>query len=143
MKYQIYTDGACSGNPGVGAWSAIIYDEHGKRIVGLGQTDDHTTNNAMELAAVLKAIEWIDAESILHIHTDSQLVIGWMIGTYQRKNPNVLVMCRAIDQAIEQKRLRVEWVKVQGHAGDARNHEADRFAQDLVKLRKRELEKGG
>ncbi|MBI5303754.1 MAG: reverse transcriptase-like protein [Chloroflexi bacterium] len=138
MQYRIWTDGACSGNPGIGAWASIIVDEQGDD-VRLGQAEDHTTNNLMELRAVERALEFVDTNARVVVYTDSNLVVQWMIGTYERKNAQCAVISNHIDQLIATKGLQVEWVHVPGHGGDERNEQADRFAKSLIRLRKREL----
>ncbi|MBI5305649.1 MAG: reverse transcriptase-like protein [Chloroflexi bacterium] len=138
MQYKIWTDGACSGNPGLGAWASIVVDDQGGD-VRLGQAEDHTTNNLMELRAVERALEFVDMEAQIVLYTDSNLVVQWMLGTYARKNLPCAAISNHIDQLIATKGLQVEWVHVPGHGGDERNEQADRFAKSLIRLRKREI----
>ncbi|MBI5303786.1 MAG: ribonuclease HI [Chloroflexi bacterium] len=139
-QFKIWTDGACSGNPGVGAWAAIICDENDQIITELGQTEDRTTNNLMELRAALMALKFVDDVADVVIRTDSNLVVGWMLGTYDRKNHGCRAIADEIDRLIQHKNLSVEWVHVGGHSGDAMNERADKNAKRLIQARKRELQ---
>ena len=136
----IYTDGACSGNPGPGGWGAILISgKHRKEICG---GEAQTTNNRMELAAAIAALEALKKPSRVDLHTDSKYVkdgIGsWIHGWKQRgwktadKKPvkNVELWQR-LDQARE--RHEVQWHWVRGHAGHEENERADELAREGMK----------
>lgn len=133
---DIFTDGACSGNPGPGGWGAILRaGPHEKEIWG-GEPD--TTNNRMELLAVIRALELLKRPVHARVYTDSQYVqkgiSEWIHGWKARgwktaakapvKNAD---LWQALDQAAS--RHQVEWIWVRGHAGHAENERADALAR--------------
>ena len=133
----IYTDGACSGNPGPGGWGAVLISgTHRKEIKG-GETQ--TTNNRMELTAAIEALEALKAPSRVEVHTDSSYLRGGItdwIRTWQRngwrtsnKKP-----VKNVDlwQRLEEARGRheVSWHWVKGHAGHPENERADELARE-------------
>jgi ribonuclease HI len=148
-RVDIYTDGACSGNPGPGGWGAILRNAgHEKEIWG---GEPHTTNNRMELLAVIRALEQLKREVVARVHTDSQYVqkgiSEWIHGWKARgwvtaaktpvKNAD---LWRALDEAAA--RHRVEWLWVKGHAGHKDNERADALARRGVQAA-REAERAG
>lgn len=132
---HIYTDGACKGNPGPGGWGALLrYGEHERELFG---GEPQTTNNRMELTAVIRALEALRRESDVVVHTDSQYVQkgisewmsswkkrGWM--TSDRKPVRNVDLWRELDALAQQHRIDWRWVK--GHAGHAENERADALA---------------
>lgn len=139
LKTIIYTDGACSGNPGKGGWGAVIrYGEYEKRING---GDKHTTNNKMELTAVIKALELLSRNCEIELYTDSQYVMKgateWIFG-WKKKNFNKgtakevknIELWLALDKAMSRHKINWHWVK--GHAGDKYNEIADQLAVDGI-----------
>ncbi len=137
----IYTDGACSGNPGPGGWGALLrYQEQEKELSG-GEL--HTTNNRMEMMAVIQSIKAIKKPCVLKIHSDSALIInamtkGW-IESWQSKgwkkadkkpveNQDLWLELLAVMQGHE-----VEWIKVKGHAGIPDNERVDQLAVEAAK----------
>ena len=133
----IYTDGACSGNPGPGGWGAVLISgTHRKEIKG-GETQ--TTNNRMELTAAIEALEALKAPSRVELHTDSSYLRGGItdwIRTWQRngwrtsnKKPvkNVDLWPR-LEEA--RGRHEVSWHWVKGHAGHPENERADELARE-------------
>jgi len=133
---EIFTDGACSGNPGPGGWGAILRTgTHEKEIWG---GEPHTTNNRMELLAVIRALELLKRPVVARVHTDSQYVqkgiSEWIHGWKARgwktaaktpvKNED---LWRALDEAAS--RHQVKWVWVKGHAGHPENERADELAR--------------
>jgi ribonuclease HI len=133
----IYTDGACSGNPGPGGWGAILISgRHRKEISG---GEPLTTNNRMELMAAISALEALKKPSHVDLHTDSEYVkkgiSEWIHGWKQRgwktadKKPvkNVELWQR-LDTA--RARHEVHWHWVRGHAGHAENERADELARE-------------
>jgi ribonuclease HI len=133
----IYTDGACSGNPGPGGWGAILISGVHRREINGGEAE--TTNNRMELTAAIAALEALKKPSRVDLHTDSEYVkkgIGeWIHGWKQRgwktadKKPvkNVELWQR-LDAA--RARHEVHWHWVRGHAGHAENERADELARE-------------
>ncbi len=134
-RVEIYTDGACKGNPGPGGWGALLrYGEHERELFG---GDPQTTNNRMELIAVIRALEALRRESEVVVHTDSQYVQkgisewlpswkrrGWL--TSDRKPVRNADLWKELD--LLATRHRIEWRWVRGHAGHADNERADELA---------------
>ena len=132
---DIYTDGACKGNPGAGGWGALL--EHGGRARELYGGEAQTTNNRMELTAVIRALEALRTPCRARVHTDSQYVQqgisswihdwkrrGWR--TADRKPVKNQDLWRRLDELAQQHD--VEWIWVRGHAGHAGNERADELA---------------
>jgi len=134
-KIDIYTDGACKGNPGPGGWGALlVMGEHEKELFG-GELG--TTNNRMELRAVIEALNALTRPCEVTVHTDSQYVqkgiSEWIHGwkargwkTAAREPVKNADLWQALDAA--QARHRVEWRWVRGHNGHAGNERADALA---------------
>jgi len=132
---DIFTDGACSGNPGPGGWGAILrWDGHEKELHG-GERD--TTNNRMELMAAIRALESLKRAVKVRLHTDSQYVKkgitewihdwkrrGWR--TADKKPVKNADLWQRLSDATQAHQ--VEWVWVKGHAGDPGNERADALA---------------
>jgi ribonuclease HI len=133
---DIYTDGACSPNPGPGGWGALLrYGTHEKELCGGEVTE--TTNNRMELMAAIQALEGLTRAAVVRVHTDSTYVRNgvtkWMIGwktkgwqTAARQPVKNEDLWRRLDAAAG--RHQVEWHWVKGHAGHPENERADRLA---------------
>ena len=121
--YEVYTDGSCLGNPGPGGGAAIIIDEKGEK-QSLGGHIDSTTNNRMEITAVIQALETIPANSAINIYTDSQYVINTMVKGWRRTANKDL--WHALDSAVHTRR--VNWTWVRGHSGNPGNEEANALA---------------
>jgi ribonuclease HI len=118
----IYTDGACKGNPGSGGWAAILQcGGHTKEISG---GEAQTTNNRMEMMAVIQALKSLTRPCQVQLHTDSQLVVNTMTCNWKRKAN--LDLWSEIDHlaTIHQ----IKWIWVRGHAGNPLNHRADQLA---------------
>ena len=133
---DIFSDGACSGNPGPGGWGAILRSgTHEKEIWG---GEPVTTNNRMELMAVIRALAMLNRSVNVRVHTDSQYVqkgiSEWIHGWKKRgwktadkqpvKNED---LWRALDE--EAARHKVQWLWVKGHAGHPENERADALAR--------------
>ena len=132
---DIYADGACKGNPGAGGWGVMLrLGPHTKELYG---GEPNTTNNRMELTAVIRAFEALKRASRVRVHTDSQYVQkgisiwihdwkkrGWK--TADKKPVKNQELWQALDA--ELARHQVRWVWVKGHAGDPGNEKADELA---------------
>ena len=132
----VYTDGACSGNPGPGGWGAILISgEHRKEISG---GEALTTNNRMELLAAISALEALKRSSHVDLHTDSEYVKNgisqWIHGwkkngwkTAAKKPVKNAELWQRLDAA--RSRHEVEWHWVKGHSGHDENERADELAR--------------
>lgn len=136
----VYTDGACSGNPGPGGWAAIIIDGDAERVLTGGAP--RTTNQRMELTAAIEALAAIPGRRRVRLHSDSAYLVncfrdrwyerwerdGW---TTAGRQP---VANRDLWQRLlaESRRHDVHWVKVAGHAGDPLNERVDRLARGAI-----------
>jgi ribonuclease HI len=140
-QLEIFTDGACKGNPGPGGWGAVIrYGKHEKEISG-GEPD--TTNNRMELSAAIQALKTLIEPCHVKLHTDSKYVLdgitkwihGWQRNGWKNasKQPvrNADLWRDLIDAAA---RHQVEWIWVKGHNGHPENERADRLASDAAEI---------
>lgn len=135
-RVDVYTDGACSGNPGPGGWGAILTSGENEREISGGEAD--TTNNRMELMAAIMALETMKRPVEVHLHTDSTYVRdgitkwihGWKKNGWRTaaKKPvkNADLWQRLEDAA---SRHTVEWHWVKGHAGHPQNERADELAR--------------
>ena len=141
----IYTDGACSGNPGPGGWGAVLtFGDREKEICG-GEPD--TTNNRMEMMAAIQALELLVKPCKVELHTDSQYlrngVTQWIHGWKKRgwkTADNKPVKNEDLWKRLDSARLRheVDWRWVKGHAGHVMNERADGLARKgLEEARKR------
>lgn len=140
MKHvDIFTDGACKGNPGKGGWGVLLRSGgHEKELSG---SDPATTNNRMEMTAVLRALEALKAPSTVRLHTDSRYVIDgmtkWMFGwikkgwrTADNKPVKNEDLWRALAEAARPHTI--EWIWVKGHDGHAENERVDKLASDAA-----------
>ncbi|MES2049363.1 MAG: ribonuclease HI [Pseudomonadota bacterium] len=134
-KIEIYTDGACKGNPGVGGWGALLIAGTKEKELFGGEKD--TTNNRMELMAVIQALGVLKRPCNIVLHCDSQYVLKgiteWITGwkakgwkTASRAPVKNVDLWQALDQARTQHKIEWKWVK--GHAGDPGNERADQLA---------------
>ena len=133
---EVWTDGACSGNPGPGGWGAILtYNGVEKELSG---GEAQTTNNRMELMAAIAALEALKRPVTVALHTDSQYlrqgITGWIHGwkkngwkTADRKPVKNEELWKRLDAALG--RHKIEWKWVKGHAGDEMNERADALAR--------------
>jgi ribonuclease HI len=136
---EIYTDGACRGNPGPGGWGAVLRSgAYEKELKGAEQ---HTTNNRMELTAAIQALAALKRPCSVDLYTDSQYVRNgireWLPQwkardwrTADRKPVKNVDLWQALEKQIE--RHRVEWHWVKGHAGVPGNERADRLANEAI-----------
>ncbi|MCH9808814.1 MAG: ribonuclease HI [Alphaproteobacteria bacterium] len=136
-EITIYTDGACSGNPGPGGWGAILMSgEHRKELNG---GEELTTNNKMELMAAIEALAALKRPSKVDLHTDSTYVQngikkwihGWKKNGWRTSNKKP-VKNADLWQRLDEMRAKhdVEWHWVKGHAGHPENERADELARE-------------
>ena len=118
----IHTDGACKGNPGPGGWGAVIEQNGGQ--VKLSGSEPQTTNNRMEMTAVIKGLEAVDASANVLISSDSTYVINTMTKGWKRKANQDL--WDQLDRLVESRNVSWRWVR--GHNGDRGNELADALA---------------
>ena len=136
---EIYTDGACRGNPGRGGWAALLLSgEHEREISG---AEEHTTNNRMELTAVIRALEALKRPVQARVYTDSEYVrrgvTEWLAAWKARgwrtadRKP---VKNQDLWQRLDELRAghRIEWHWVPGHAGVPGNERVDRLANEAI-----------
>lgn len=128
---NIWTDGACSGNPGPGGWAFLI-DLNGETVEDAG-SNPNTTNNQMELWAVMEALWEVKDGSTVVIHTDSKNVIGWLSLNWKRRVKETALICNSIDAVIASKELTVTFEYVAGHSGDVNNERVNVLAQGAVR----------
>jgi ribonuclease HI len=139
-RVTIWSDGACSGNPGPGGWGAIlVYKGHEKELKG-GEV--LTTNNRMELMAAIAALEALKRPAAVDFYTDSQYlrggVMGWIEGwkrngwrTADKKPVKNVDLWQRLDEAA--RRHDIAWHWVRGHAGTMGNERADELAREGMK----------
>ena len=119
---KIYTDGACSGNPGPGGWASIIIN--GDYIHKISGSDKSTTNNRMEIIAVIEGLKMISETSKVEVITDSAYVVNTMTkGWKSNKNQD---LWGELDTLVSKRDVKFTWVK--GHASNQYNNECDKMA---------------
>lgn len=137
----IYTDGACSGNPGPGGWGAVLmYKENKKEISG---GSNSTTNNIMELTAVIEALKLLKFECNVKLYSDSAYVVNafnqkWIYGWIKRgwkTSGNEQVKNKELWQELYDltKKHNVEFIKVKGHSDNEYNNRCDELARNAIK----------
>jgi ribonuclease HI len=141
-QIEIYTDGACSGNPGPGGWGAILlYGEHKIEISGF---EKETTNNKMELTAALEALKKLKEPCSVNLYSDSAYLINafqqcwldkWIKNGWKRnKNEEVKNVELWKELVRLSKYHRINWIKVKGHADNEYNNLCDKLATTEIKL---------
>jgi len=142
-EVEIFTDGACSGNPGAGGWGAIL--RYGAVEKELSGGEDATTNNRMELTAVIEALLALKKSCNVILYTDSRYVMdgvnqwlpnwkqnGWK--TANKKTPvKNIDLWQNLDSLLEKHKIK--WVWVKGHNGHPENERVDKLARDQAKSR--------
>jgi ribonuclease HI len=138
-KVDIYTDGACRGNPGPGGWGALLISgEHERELKG---AEALTTNNRMELTAAIRALAALKRSCEINLYTDSQYVrqgiTEWIEQwkrrdwrTADRKPVKNVDLWQSLETELERHRVQWHWVK--GHAGVPGNERADRLANEAI-----------
>lgn len=147
-KVDIYTDGACSGNPGLGGWACVlIYKGTQKQFSG---GENQTTNNRMELMAVIKALEILKEPCEVNIYSDSAYVVNaflqdwisfWIINNWRTKGKDEVKNVELWKQLIAQSKIhKISWNKVKGHSDNELNNLCDSLARsEIEKLRKSQI----
>ncbi len=126
-KVIIYTDGACSGNPGPGGWGAVLlWQDKVKEISG---SEDNTTNQRMEVTAIIKALECLKRPCDVIVYTDSQYVVGVMTQGWKRRAN--LDLLEKLDRLCQVHRVEFKWVR--GHNGNKYNELANKLAQEAIR----------
>ena len=132
---RIHTDGACKGNPGRGGWGALLqFGDHERELFG---GEAHTTNNRMELTAVIRALEALKRGCSVEVYTDSEYVkngiTAWLPSWKRRgwktadgKPVKNVDLWQRLDALVQKHQVQWQWVK--GHAGDPGNERADALA---------------
>ena len=136
---EIYTDGACRGNPGVGGWGVVIID--GAERIEFSGFEKETTNNRMEMVAAIKALEYLDTDHNVLIITDSKYLMqgiqewlpdwkkrGWK--TASKKPVKNKDLWQQLDKLANKHKLEWRWVK--GHTGNLGNERADMLANQAI-----------
>ena len=136
---NIWTDGACSGNPGPGGWGVLIkYDSSTKEISG---SEKNTTNNRMEMIAVIEALKYIDTKSKINLYTDSKYVkegitnwiISWKKNNWKNSKKNdVKNKDLWVELDILSQKHNISWNWVKGHSGNIENDIADKLATQAI-----------
>ena len=140
MTIEVYTDGACSGNPGIGGWGAIIIIDNNEPI-NINGGSLKATNNQMELKAAIEALKYFSESSTLNLFTDSKYVKdgieswiinwkknGWKTTTKKEvKNKDLWI---ELDKQILRHKVHWHWIK--GHAGNKYNEKADFLARKFI-----------
>ena len=140
MKFKVYTDGACSGNPGKGGWAAIILD--GKNQSSISGSENKTTNNRMELMAPIMALKKIKIKSEITIYTDSRYVKDgitewikkWKLNNWKSSNKKPVKnkdLWVKLDNHCQKHNVSWKWVKA--HASNKLNNLVDELAVSKAK----------
>lgn len=139
MTIEIYTDGACKGNPGPGGWGALLrYNGQEKSLYG---AEAHTTNNRMELMAAIKALEALKRPCSVELYTDSQYLrqgmMDWLRGWKKngwknsKKEPvKNADLWQELDKLSQMHKITWHWVK--GHSGHKENDQVDELANQAI-----------
>ena len=139
-KVDIYTDGACLGNPGPGGWAFIIKYNSGK-IKEFSGSEKYTTNNKMELTAAIKAVEYFKKKIIINLYTDSKYlkdgitiwIKKWKLNGWKTSNKKKVKnsdLWKVLEEGI--KDHEIHWVWVKGHNENIFNEKADMLAKKAI-----------
>ena len=140
-QVKLYTDGACSGNPGKGGWGAIlIYEGHEKELSGY---EESTTNNRMELTAAIKGLEALKYPCEVELYSDSSYLVtafkkdwlgGWKLNGW-RTSGKEEVRNRDLWEQLDALRVihKISWIKVKGHSDNEDNNRCDKLATGEIK----------
>lgn len=138
-RIEAFTDGACKGNPGPGGWGVVLrMGQHERELSG---REAHTTNNRMELTAVIRALDALNEPCHVALHTDSRYVIdgitkwifGWQKNGWMNSQKKPVLNADLWLELLEScSRHRIDWIWVKGHDGHPENERADRLASDAA-----------
>ena len=140
-KVIIYTDGACSGNPGPGGWGAILMYKENKKEISGGKKE--TTNNIMEITAVIEALKCLKTKCEVQVYSDSAYTVnafnqGWIYNWIKngwKSSNKEPVKNKELWQELYDltKKHKVEFIKVKGHANNEFNNRCDEMAREAIK----------
>lgn len=135
-KVKIYTDGACSGNPGKGGWGAVLFYRDEKREIS--GYEENTTNNKMELTAAIKALERLKEPCEVELYSDSAYLVNaflegwltkWQMNGFKSSNKKPVQNVDLWQKLIELNNIhKITWIKVKGHADNVYNNRCDALA---------------
>jgi ribonuclease HI len=123
---ELYTDGACSGNPGFGGWAYWLDGVVDKDM------EENATNNIMEMYAVLMGLMACKQGDVVHVYTDSKLVVGWLVRGYKVNKPYIAAVKEAIEAVRDALDLHVVLHKIKGHQTCTGNIIADHYAHRMA-----------
>ena len=145
-RVEIFTDGACSGNPGIGGWGVLLRHKQTEKELSGGELE--TTNNRMELTAVIEALKALKTRCNITLYTDSKYVMngitewlqnwknnGWKT-SHKKNSVKNIDLWQTLDELIQKHEIRFVWVK--GHAGHPENERVDYLARHEVEKLKGE-----
>ncbi|MBQ4072654.1 MAG: ribonuclease HI [Clostridia bacterium] len=144
-RVEIYTDGACSGNPGVGGWGSILIYKGVEKIISGGEA--LTTNNRMELTAIIKALEALKEPCEVRVYSDSQYAVDaimkgwltyWMSHGWRTKSKDDVKNVDLWEKLVDlMSKHQVTFIKVKGHSDNENNNRCDEIARDeIAKIQK-------
>jgi ribonuclease HI len=147
-KVQIYTDGACSGNPGKGGWGVVLlFGGNEKELSGF---DSQTTNNRMELTAAIEGLKALKFPCEVELYSDSAYLVnafksdwltGWKLNGWRTSNKSEVLNRDLWEQLDELCRIhKVEWIKVKGHSDNEYNNRCDKLATGEIKKNAEKVE---
>ena len=145
-KILLYTDGACSGNPGVGGWGLVlIYNGHKKEMAG---GEEETTNNRMEMMAAIKGLEALKEACEVDLHSDSAYLVNafkqnwvgnWIENGWKNSRKDDVANKDLWQQLLKFSMIhKINWIKVKGHSNNKLNNRCDEMAVDEVKKIKKQ-----
>jgi len=140
-KVTVYTDGACSGNPGSGGWGAVLkFGAHTREISGF---EPDTTNNRMELTAAVKALQTLKEPCIVTLYSDSAYLVNsfqqhwltkWQLNGWKTSKKGLVENQDLWRELLDLTSThRVEWLKVKGHSDNEFNNRCDKLAREAIK----------
>lgn len=132
-KFEIYTDGSCIGNPGPGGWGVLIFKE-GQEVAAFSGNEPHTTNNRMEMMAIIQALKWLHknedpSKTQTTVYSDSNLIIQTLNKGWKKKaNTDLWAEMEKLTAW-----LPIKWVWVKAHADNQYNNRVDELAQEAAR----------